>query len=298
MHLRPSHKTSLAIALAAAFAFTLAPSPAAAAKADSCSVDGLDGLVESTLEATSSRPTIRGEVSGARSVQVVLRKEGSSKTYYTSKIVKVKRDAWSLKIPKKLADGEYDVEVYCPKVRRGESIAEGELEVATKAAGKKVSSSKSSSKADAKSSTELSLTSIPLLMGGEAEGGESVPVAYLKVTNTGNVDVDIEGFWVKQNGTASTKSVIGFQTVDGKGQSRVTTDGDRGDAPFEDNVAFAKADGTIAAGQYQLYTIKAILADSLGSAVGKSLKIDVTGVDGVAKVSAKFPIKGTTWTLR
>jgi hypothetical protein len=288
MHLRSSLLSRFGAAIAATLALALAPAFAYAAKAESCSVDDLDGLVESTLEATSTRPTIRGEVSGTRTVQVVVRKEGTDKALYQSKIVRVRGDEWSLKIPKKLKDGEYEVEVYCPKVKRGEAIAEGELVIDSDAPAAKAK----------KADTTLAVSGIPLLSGGSAEGGDTVPVAYLKIANVGKVDVEIDGFTVRQNGTASAKSVIGFEVVDGTGTARVTTEGDEGDQPFKDSVALARADVVIPAGGFKLFTIKAILADELGSAVGKSLKIDVTGATSDGKVAGKFPIKGTTWTLR
>ncbi len=273
-------KSSLAVALVALAAFS-APFSAEAASKNTCDVEGAAGIDAESLSATSSRPTLTGVASTSRTVQIVIRKEGSEKTYYKSKIVRVKKGEWSLRVPKKLKDGDYDVEVYCPKVSRGTSIATGTLEVGGEVASKP------------KSGTAFTVSSIPLLAGGTANEGDSVPVAYLQVRNTGKSAAQVKGFSVRQNGTASTDVVKSFTVVDGSGDLRVTTD-----ASTRGGVTLAKTNISIPAGEFALFTIKANLADSFGSASGKNLKIDVTSAEGAAKTSGKFPIKGTTWELR
>lgn len=277
------HLAAKSVLSAALFALVavVAPFSAEAASKNTCDVEGAAGIDSESLSATSSRPTLTGVASTSRTVQIVIRKEGSEKTYYKSKIVRVKKGEWSLRVPKKLKDGEYDVEVYCPKVSRGTSIATGTLEVGGEVASKPTAGA------------AFTVTSIPLLAGGTADEGESVPVAYLQVRNTGKSEIDMKGFWVKQNGTASADVVDSFTVVDGTGNSRVTTD-----VSLKNGAAFVKTDVSIAAGEFALFTIKANLADSFGSASGKNLKIDVTSAEGAAKTSGKFPIKGTTWELR
>lgn len=271
-------KSSLAVALVALAAFS-APFSAEAASKNTCDVEGAAGIDAESLSATSSRPTLTGVASTSRTVQIVIRKEGSEKTYYKSKIVRVRKGEWSLRVPKKLKDGNYDVEVYCPKVSHGTSIATGALAVG---------------QADApKSGTAFTVSSIPLLAGGTANEGDSVPVAYLQVRNTGKSAAQVKGFSVRQNGTASADVVKSFTVVDGSGDLRVTTD-----ASTRGGVTLAKTNISIPAGEFALFTIKANLADSFGSASGKNLKIDVTSAEGAAKTSGKFPIKGVTWELR
>lgn len=271
-------KTALSAALFA-LAAAAAPLYASAASRDTCSFEGAAGIDADSLYATSSRPTISGVASTSRTVQLVIRKEGSEKTFYKSKVLKVKKGEWSVRVPKKLKDGEYDVEVYCPKVSRGSVVATGTLAVGQSAAPK--------------AGAAFTVTSIPLLSGGTAAEGESVPVAYLQVRNTGKSAIQMKGFTVRQNGTASADVIDSFTVVDGTGNSRITTD-----ASLRDGAAFVKTDVTIEAGAFALFTIKANLADSFGSASGKNLKIDVVSADGAAKTSGKFPIKGTTWELR
>lgn len=260
----------------------------AASKRDSCEFEGDAGLDADSLFATSSRPTVSGVASTTRAVQLVLRKEGSEKVVYKSKVLRVKGDEWSVRVPKKLKDGEYDVAVYCPKVSRGSVIATGTLVVGEP---------KESSHAP-KAGTVVTVAGVPLLSGGVAGAGESVPVAYLNVKNTGKTSVQINGFWVKQNGTAPAKTIDSFTVVDGTGDSRITTKGEGGGTPLKDGAAFVKTKISIPAGGFSLFTIKANLAASLGLASGKTLKIDVTDAIGAAKTSAKFPIRGTTWELR
>lgn len=272
-------KTTFAAAALLALTALVTPGHAAAASRDACEVEGSAGIDADTLFATSSRPTISGVASTSRTVQIVLRKEGSKRTYYQSKVLRVRNDEWTLRIPKKLKEGEYDVEVYCPRARRGESIATGTLVVGEREAPK--------------SGTSVVVTPIPLLTGGTAGANESVPVSYLQVRNNGKAAVHIEGFWVKQNGTAPASAIESFTVVDGTGNVRITTD-----EALKDGAMFVKTDVTIAAGAFSLFTIKANLESSLGSSAGKNLKIDVTGIDGAAKTVGKLPIKGTTWVLR
>jgi hypothetical protein len=272
-------KTAFAVALVALVALSSPNAADAASKRDSCDFEGSAGISADSLLATSSRPVLSGVASTTRTVQIVIRKEGSEKTLYQSKVIKVKRGGWTLSVPKKLKDGEYDVEVFCPRASKGDSIATGTLVVGERATPK--------------AGTQVTVTPVPLLMGGVAAAGEPVPVAYLNVRNTGKVAVPMKGFWIKQNGTASASAIESFTVVDGTGNSRVTTDG-----TFKDGVAFVKTDVSIAAGGFSLFTIKANLADSLGSSAGKTLDISVTAADGAANTVGKMPIKGVTWTLR
>jgi hypothetical protein len=289
-------RSALALALVA-LAAAAYPAPAdAASRRDACEPAGEAGLDEDSLEATSSRPTLRGEISTARSVQIVIRPEGSEKVTYKSKVIRVRGDEWSLRVPKKLKDGEYDVEVYCPRAAKGKVVASGELVVEAEKEPYKKSAKKPKKKAEAaeaEAGTAVSVSAIPLLQGGSAGAGDSVPVSYLQVRNTGKGAVTISGFKVKQAGSAPTSAIESFTVVDGSGSSRVTSD-----ASFDDGVAVAKADVSIPAGSFALFTIKANLADSLKSASGKSLKIEVAGALGAEAVSGKFPVKGTVWTLR
>lgn len=277
-------KTTFATALVA-LGLISAPLYAQAASKDACEFEGSAGIDAGTLLATTSRPTISGTASTTRTVQLVIRKEGSEKTYYQSKVIKVKKgDEWSTRVTKKLKDGEYDVSVYCPKAnKKGSVIATGTLVVGEREAAK---------------GTVVTVSSVPLLNGGTAVAGQSVPVSYLQVKNTGKGDVTVKGFWVKQNGSASADVIDSFTVIDGTGDSRVTTDIESGDPLLSGKATFVKTNITIATGGFSLFTIKANLDSSLGSEIGEDLEIVVTGADGAAKTKGAFPIYGTTWELR
>ncbi len=143
--------------------------------------------------------------------------------------------------------------------------------------------------------TTLAVQSIPLLSGGTVHAGESVPVAYLQITNIGSNGTVLTGFWVTQYGSASVESVIGLSTVDDKGGSRGSV---VGSDLFEDDVALAPTDAYFAPGQMRLFTIKANVTDDIQEHRGTTLMLDLTGLETDATVRDEFPIEGTTWTIQ
>lgn len=146
--------------------------------------------------------------------------------------------------------------------------------------------------------TTLAVQSVPLLFGGTAHAGESVPVSYLQITNIGTACTVLKGFWVKQNGSASTTAVVGLSTVDDKGGSRGLIGGHEGTTtPFQDGIAFAPTDALFAPGQMRLFTIKAIMTRNISPYIGTQLIIEVQSIETVAAVRGRFPIQGTTWVI-
>ncbi|QQR82780.1 hypothetical protein IPJ70_01575 [Candidatus Campbellbacteria bacterium] len=143
----------------------------------------------------------------------------------------------------------------------------------------------------------LIIESVPLLSGGTAHAGTSVPVSYLYIRHTGKENAKLEGFWVKQNGSASTKAVIGFTSVDDKEIVHGSIGGNEGTAPFKDGSAFVPMNITFTPRQERLFTIRAVLTDDVSSYTGTQLKIDVTGIESNAQEKGTFPIRGTTWTI-
>ncbi|HEX5774842.1 MAG TPA: hypothetical protein VFY28_02685 [Candidatus Paceibacterota bacterium] len=144
----------------------------------------------------------------------------------------------------------------------------------------------------------VSVSPIPLLSGGTASAGASVPVAYIKVLNNSREAATIEGFTLVQNGSADTDVVIGFATNDDKGGSRATIGGNEGNTPFDDGEAFVPLEDTLVAGEFRIYTIKALLSRLFGSDAGRTLMLDVDSIrTNGADVFGAFPIRGTVWTL-
>ena len=239
-----------------------------------------------SLATTASKPTLSGLAFGAKTVQVVITKEGSTKTVYKSKILKVKNDSWKVKVSKKLKEGSYEVTLYSGKKSSGNVLATGTLAVET------------NKKNAAKSSATLVVSSVPLLFGGVVHAGGSVPVSYLQITNIGKEPVVLKGFWIKQNGSAATQSIIALTTVDDKGGSRGSAGGTEGSILFKNGLAFAPTEATtFLPGQMRLFTIKATLTNTIYSYLGQQLMIDVTSIDTNANVTGSFPIRGTTWTI-
>ena len=145
--------------------------------------------------------------------------------------------------------------------------------------------------------TTLAIASVPLLTGGTAHAGQSVPISYLQITNVGGEGALLKGFWVEQNGSSPTESVIGLSTVDDRGGSRSSAGGAEGSTPFQNGVALAPTDAYFAPGQMRLFTIKATITRVVDSYIGMQLVIDVTSIETAAAVQGQFPIRGTTWTI-
>lgn len=247
-----------------------------------CSVKAIvvSGTInQSSLSAKAGKPTISGTAEGAKVIKVTIREHGETKNLFNSKEVKVKKGKWSVKTTKKLSDGVYDVFVSAGKGSAMNAVASGTLSVGT------------AEKAD----TTFTVSTVPLLGGGTARAGTSVPVAYLQVRNTGKETAQLRGFWIKQNGSASTDSIIGLTTKDDKGISTGSVGGTEGFAVFKSGQAFAPADATFAPGQMRLFTVRTILSKS--APIGKQLMIDVTGVDASAAIKTAFPIRGVTYTI-
>jgi hypothetical protein len=245
---------------------------------------------EAKLTTTSKKPTLTGEATGTKKVIVTFSKEGSTKVYYKKTAPVTKSGNWKAKIGKSLPKGEYEVKLYAEKVSSSKLLDTETFTVESK-------SKKSSSATKTSSKSTLAVNSIPLLFGGNAKLGASVPVSYLQLTNTGSESVTLKGFWMKQNGSAPDKAVIGLTTVDDKGGSRGATAAVEGSSPFKNGVAFVPtAETTIAPGEIKLFTIKAVLSTAATN-VGKQLMLDVTGVEATSNLKASFPIRGTTYTV-
>ncbi len=146
--------------------------------------------------------------------------------------------------------------------------------------------------------TTLRVSNVPLLSGGVAYPGASVPVAYVQVVNTGKNATTLRGFWIEQNGSASVSSVIGLTTIDDKGGLRGATGGTPGATPFVGRKALAPTEAVFAPGQMRLFTVRATMAPVLSAYRNTQLNIDVTGIETSAAVTGSFPIRGTTWVLQ
>jgi len=144
--------------------------------------------------------------------------------------------------------------------------------------------------------TTLVVETIPLLAGGMVRAGETVPVAYLQITNVGDEGALLRGFWVTQDGSMPEEAVIALSTVDDKGGSRGFVGGTEDAELFKKGEAFAPTDAYFASGQMRLFTIQATMTATLSSYLGTTLTIEVAEMDTTAEVYGSFPLQGTTWT--
>lgn len=244
-------------------------------------------FTESYLATKNLKPTIKGKASGTRSVQFKVYKEGETKAYYTSKVIRVKNEKWNSRITKKLPKGDYTIELLGEKKVELNTIATSTLTIGSTNVIKK-----SPAKDVDKKQTAFVVKVVPLLMGGTTGSGKTVPISYLQVLNIGKVDASVTGFSVKQNGSASTNAIAGFTVVDGSGTYSNTVA-----ASFKNGIATIPAQVTIPAQTMKLFTIKANLGTSLTAYLGTQLRFDVAGVDVDAAMQSTFPLRGVVWTI-
>lgn len=232
-----------------------------------------------TLTSTKEKPKLSGEAD-LKSVRILIENE-DGKRLFRSKELKVRDDAWKVTVTKKLKPGNYEATILDGKGKT--EIASSSLTILDKNA-------KSST---AKKGGALSVSALPLLVGGNALPNASVPVAYIKVANPSKEIAYIDGFTLKQNGSANTDSVIGFATSDDKGGSRATITDPK---LFKNGSAFVPLKTEVAPGQVRIFTIKA-LVNGNGAQAGKQLMLDVASINTGAKLTAVFPLRGVTWNL-
>jgi len=249
----------------------------------SCSVNVLiaEGAFDSSsLSNASAKPTVTGTAEGTKIVRVVISEKEGNHIVFTSKDIRVKRGEWSVKLNKSLDNDTYDISLYGDKRYKLNKLADGTLGIGTKVS------------ASAGTGTgSLSASMLPLLSGGSAGPYGSVPVAYLKVTNTSPSVAFLAGVTLKQNGSANVSSVTSFSTVDDKALNRSSAI-----ANFRNNVAYIPLNASILAGQTRIYSIKAQLGQNL--APGASLILDVQSLDTKSSLNASLPLRGVTWVLR
>ena len=230
-----------------------------------------------SVRSTSSRPTLSGTIEDTKSVRVEVTKEGSSKKVFSKKNVRVRDDEWRTRVSKKLADGTYTVNVY------GGSNKKDLVATDTFTIGDEPEA--------ATNAESLSVSLLPLLMGGTARAGQSVPVSYLKVVNTGKENATLTGIRLSQRGTASTDAIAQLTIKDDKDGSQ----GSSAQMPFKNGSALVPTNSIFAPGQMKLFTIRALLGSNANSNIGRTLMLDVAGTEGGAK--GNFPIRGTSFTI-
>jgi hypothetical protein len=245
-------------------------------------------ITNKTLATASTKPTIRGTVTGTDHVYLELYTDTAKAPYYTSKVATVKNGTWSFKITKTLAKREYTAVLRGEKGNALNIITEETLRVGTA-----VPRSNSAVSPDLDISTTTFVTEVvPLLSGGTIKVGTTVPISYLQVINIGSSEGLITGFTIKQTGNAAVAKLASISVVSERGthaQVHGTT--------FKNGIVQVPVSIPIIAGEMLLFTLKTELANDATSEIAKQYKLDVTGVTTNATMQGVFPVRGTTWTV-
>lgn len=253
---------------------------AAAAPISASAITNADASFTSSLSTKDVTPRIAGEASGISSLNIEVRNDDDKKVFSKKHIRVSKSGNWSATITKKLKVGDYTVSLLTDTKRNSEVLASTTLTILSK-------NSKTT-----KGGT-LSVSQVPLLMGGVAQPGTAVPVAYVMIKNTGKTDASIDGITLVETGSAPDSVVTGFTLNDDKGGSRATST-----ETFKKGSATVPLKADIAAGQTRIFTVKAIISPNKMLYGNAELRINVADVETSAKVSAAFPLIGTVFVLR
>lgn len=240
----------------------------------------------SSLFTKLAKPTLSGKATDTKTVQVKVYKEGTSLLLYTSKVIKVKNGTWKTKVTEKLKNGIYDVVLTGDKKTLLNTIVTEKLSIGT------------TTPAVVKSDTTIVVVPVPLLAGGIARSGATIPLSYLQVINLGKASTTIHGFTVTQHGSAKTESITMLTVSDDSKLlhgSVMTTDGS---LVFKNASAFIPIEAVLAPGQMRLFTIKAVLVSNSAPYVGTQLKIDIAGTNTSSSLKNTFPIRGVVWTIQ
>lgn len=224
-------------------------------------------LTTATLSTKDKK--LAGTAEGVRELKIYVTKD--KKKVYTSKDLKVKNGKWSVTMKKALPAGSYNVEIQGDKL--------GTLFAGTMTAG------------SVSSGGSVSASLVPLLMGGTARAGESVPVFYLKLANTGKAPATITGVTMRQAGSAPTAAISNLTIIDEKGGSS----GNSGINAFKNGIVRIPTTVVLAPGEMRLFTVRAVLAPTARTYFGTQIALELTGVEG--GVSGKFPIRGTSLSI-
>lgn len=258
--------------------FALTPVMAEAATSSSSTVKGTASIDADTLLVESGQRASLTGTSTAAKLRVTITASSTDKTFYKSSSLSVRNGNWHVRVSKKLPDGTYTASVYQDVKGKLTLLTQGTLYVGV-------------------SPVTLRVTSIPLLTGGKAAPGSTVPISYLQVVNESDATTTIAGFWVREDGTAPAKAVIGLGSVDDRGNNRVSTVAVEGKTPFVGNTGYVPSGAVIGPHQMKLFTLKAQISAMSAQYAGTSLMLNVSGVDAPASFNATYPILGTTWVL-
>ncbi|MFZ2252868.1 MAG: hypothetical protein WAW13_01685 [Minisyncoccia bacterium] len=235
----------------------------------------------SNVASATSKFTIAGSATGVKTLQIKLLKEGSSKVLFSSNTIKVKNESWKTRVTKKLPNGIYTISVIARNGSSHNVIATSTLSIGV----------------PTKSLTTLIVEPIALLVGGTAHTDETIAISYLQIINIGKNPSLVNGFWIKQNGSASTESITSLSVVDSNGITQGSVSATSGSLLFKNGSAFIPTTASIAPGDMSLFTLKAKISSNVGAHLGKQLKLDISSVETSASVKSTFPIRGTTWTI-
>ncbi|HWU24264.1 MAG TPA: hypothetical protein VN086_00750, partial [Candidatus Paceibacterota bacterium] len=235
----------------------LAPVAAQASTSSSASstVKNTGSFDADTLLVDSGEKAYLTGTSTAAKVRVIVTASSTDMRAYKTGSTNVRDGSWHLRVNKKLADGTYTVSLYQDVRGKLTLLTQNTLYVGV-------------------SPVTLKVVPIPLLAGGRAAPGSTVPISYLEVVNQSDATTTIAGFWVQEDGTAPVNSIIGFSSVDDKGNYRVSTGGIEGKTPFMNGKAYVPSGAVIAPHQMKLFTIKAQLSAYAAQYAGTSLMLN------------------------
>ena len=192
---------------------------------------------------------------------IELQKVGSTNVVYKSAYKTVRGNRWSIKLPSKLTDGDYIVTLRGDSKAAYNILATSSLQIGDPMI---TTTSQPSS---------LVVQVVPLLLGGTARAGVTVPIIYLQLINIGSATATLSGFTLRQNGNATTNSIVGLSVADDTGLYKNSVGTLAQPIVFVNNEATVPILANIAPKETRLYTLKASTLPGNYLNVGKQLKL-------------------------
>ena len=231
-----------------------------------------------SLTSTKPKPVISGSATGVKAVHISIAEDSFSDPVYESKDVPVKNGQWEVKVPKEFESGTYQVDVYGPKDMLLNYIVTGTLTVT------------------GGGTPSLSVSQDRAIADGTARPATVVPVAYLKVRNSGKGLATFTGVSLTRTGSAPDRAFIGLGIRDDLGGAAGVHGNMEGHTPFKQGQSYVATNATLKPGETRVYTITATLSKDAGTYAGKKFTITPTALLTAVKATG-LPLKGTTYTL-
>jgi hypothetical protein len=248
----------------------------------SIAMEVISGSVSNKSTAKSDeRFTLTGKVEGVKKAVLAFYVPGATTSAYTTKLLTLKNEKFSFKMPKALSDGTYRVELQTVDTRP--------IVLAT--------STITVGKPKPMPQTNVVVQTVPLLSGGVVKPGSGVAVAYLQVINVGANPAQLSSFTFNQIGSMPSSTIVGVSINDETGLAKGSVGNMISESPFVGNKVTIPVPVTLASKESRLFTVRAVVGAGAVANVGQTMSLSLQSLAGNIVVQSALPLSGVTWTV-